>query len=193
MIAETKYCLANLANFNGRDSRATFWWYMLAIIILQVVLGALLAGPMMAGMMGSLAESAQQGISPEAAQAQALGTMFSSMQDWLIYGTVLAVISVILFAAAFVRRLHDSNKPGWIVLIPIATTAISQVMGYQFINDALPAMQAAMEAGDFAAMAQLQQDMQGYSAISYIGYLVAIVFGVMNSTPGPNRYGDASA
>ena len=146
MIAETKYCLANLANFNGRDSRATFWWYMLAIIILQVVLGALLAGPMMAGMMGSLAESARQGISPEAAQAEALGTMFSSMQDWLIYGTVLAVISVILFAAAFVRRLHDSNKPGWIVLIPIATTAISQVMGYQFINDALPAMQAAMEA-----------------------------------------------
>jgi uncharacterized membrane protein YhaH (DUF805 family) len=193
MIAETKYCLANLTNFEGRDSRPTFWWYVLAIMLVQMVLGIVITVPMMGGMVTSMVDAAQQGMDPEAAQAMAMGRMLSSMQDWVIYGSVLSAISIALFAAAFVRRLHDSGKPGWIVWVPIATTVISQGLGFLYMGDAMAAMQTAMSSGDLETMAGVQRDMQLYSSIGYLGYLVVILFGVMDSTPGPNRYGDAPA
>jgi uncharacterized membrane protein YhaH (DUF805 family) len=193
MIAETKYCLANLTNFQGRDSRPTFWWYVLAIVLVQIVLGIVIAVPMMGGMVTSMIDAAQQGTDPQTAQAMAMGRMLSSMQDWVAYGAGLSVISIALFAAAFVRRLHDSGKPGWIVWIPIATTVISQGLGLLYMGDAMAAMQAAMSSGDVDAMTGVQRDMQLYSSVGYLGYLVVILFGVMDSTPGPNKYGDASA
>jgi len=37
MIEAVKYGLANYVNFNGRTGRATFWWWVLAVILAAIV------------------------------------------------------------------------------------------------------------------------------------------------------------
>jgi len=71
------------AKFDGRASRAEFWWFALANILVFVVLAILLA----------------------------IADIF-----WILYiGYALAVI--VPSIALAIRRLHDTNKSGWWLLI----------------------------------------------------------------------------
>lgn len=85
------YCLSNYANFNGRGSRSEFWWFLLAVFVVQVVIQGLLN--------------------------LVLGDGFIFTLLALVVGVGLAIP---LYAAGS-RRMHDTGKSGWLqllVLIP---------------------------------------------------------------------------
>lgn len=191
MIAETKHCLRNLANFQGRDSRQTFWYYIVALIILQFGLGMVLVVPLMASMMGNMAQVVQSNAPPDQVGAAMFAQMGPMMKSQMQVSAVLAVITAILFVAAFVRRLHDSDKPGWIALVPLATVAVGQYYIYTQLDPLIDGMMAAMQTNDPQQVLAFEQQMRWMSIIGWAGYLVVIVFGAMKSTPGPNRYGEA--
>ena len=193
MIAETKHCLRNLTNFNGRDSRSTFWWYVLALVILQFLLGLVAAIPMAVGVMGEAMTMAQNGAPPDDLNGALFGMMGPMLKNQLLIGMGISVLMAALFSAAFVRRLHDSNKPGWIVLLPLGTLAFSQIYGFMNIDAMMQSMQLAAESGSIDQIGDMQRQIQGYSAVGYLGYLIVILFGVFDSTPGPNRYGEGPA
>ena len=46
MFEAIKYNLAHLADFTGREDRPTFWWYVLFLLVLDILLGL---EPMIAG------------------------------------------------------------------------------------------------------------------------------------------------
>ena len=189
MIQETKHGLRNLTNFDGRDGRQTFWLYVVALVILNFALGMVASVPMLANMFGSAMHSAQSGASPEQMQVTMLAAMGPALKTQVIVGAVLALITSLLFVAAFVRRLHDSNKTGWIALIPLMTTVYAHVFTFSHVDEMIGIMQAAMAANDPQAVMEMQRTMQAYSAVGWLGYLVVIVFGVLQGTHGPNKYG----
>ncbi|MDA1174910.1 MAG: DUF805 domain-containing protein, partial [Chloroflexi bacterium] len=83
-------CLSKYASFSGRASRAEYWWWVLAVILLQV---GLFAVAIAAG---------------ETSLAAAVGLA------WIVVvlGTFLPSI------AAAVRRLHDTDRSGsWLLLV----------------------------------------------------------------------------
>ena len=87
----------NYANFEGRSSRAAFWWWVLCAVLVSAALGLLLVS------------AAQSG--PGAGGAAAfiyLGFGFAT----LIPGIALNV-----------RRLHDTDKSGWWLLLGIVPFA----------------------------------------------------------------------
>lgn len=87
--------IANVLNFNGRASRSAYWWYALALFIVDVVL------QIISGIAGSLALT-------------------------LLIGLILIVVGLSGLSVG-VRRLHDSDKSGWLLLlgiIPIIGTII---------------------------------------------------------------------
>ncbi|WP_137699666.1 DUF805 domain-containing protein [Marimonas lutisalis] len=89
-----KTCLTEkYATFSGRASRSEYWWFALAMIIGAVVV--------------SLIETAIFG-APAPGQR---GTQPLSM----LYSLAL----IIPITAAGFRRLHDSGRPGWYILIPL--------------------------------------------------------------------------
>lgn len=97
MVDSYKKFLKNYANFNGRSTRADYWWVTLANIIISFVLGFI------------------GGLIPDLAGLTAMLTGLYS----------LAII--IPGIAIVVRRLHDINKSGWfylIALIPLVGTII---------------------------------------------------------------------
>lgn len=87
MVDSYKRFWKNYANFNGRSTRADYWWVCLANFLIGFVLG-LISGiiPDLAGVLSAV----------------------SSLYSLAILVPTLALI---------VRRLHDINKSGWWYLI----------------------------------------------------------------------------
>jgi uncharacterized membrane protein YhaH (DUF805 family) len=85
-----KHVFSNLTNFSGRASRSEFWWFYLFLVIVEIIFAVIL---------NVVVGNSSSG----------------SLSTFLFY-----VIYVVLFLASLsvsVRRLHDSNKSGWLVLL----------------------------------------------------------------------------
>ncbi|MBD3814359.1 MAG: DUF805 domain-containing protein, partial [Betaproteobacteria bacterium] len=65
MLGSIKYNLANLANFNGRDARQTFWYYVLFLVVIQFGAGIIAAIPMYSQIFSSAFNGAQSGMSEQ--------------------------------------------------------------------------------------------------------------------------------
>ena len=139
--------LEKYADFTGRASRPEYWWYVLALCIGYLVL--------------HIVES-----------IVGLDHMF------LTYGplTLLLMLGTLVPSiAAGVRRLHDTNRSGWWLLIALVPYGLVAIVG----------LMAAAGGGLFALMAMM--GLIGFVALA--GAVVLLVFMVLPGTPGDNRYG----
>ena len=125
MLEAIKHGLGNLLNFGGRDARQAFWYYVLFVYLVMTAISVVVVVPMMvqaiaAGFRQGVAAS-QSGdpvagqLAVEAAIANAMTGMMANLM-WI--GSITNVLMMALLAASFVRRLHDSDLPGWWALIP---------------------------------------------------------------------------
>jgi uncharacterized membrane protein YhaH (DUF805 family) len=83
-----KHVFGNLTNFSGRASRSEFWWFYLFIVIVGTILSII---------------------------ASATGA--SSSSGGRVITFIIYVVVVLALLSVSVRRLHDSNKSGWLVLL----------------------------------------------------------------------------
>lgn len=189
MIRETKHCLAHLTDFEGREARQTFWLYVLALVILQFLIGILAAIPLGVSMFDTIFEGVQGGADPADMEGLVLASMSDGLETTFWISSAANVLTAALFVAAFVRRLHDAGFAGYWAVIPLAAQAVSIAYGFSQIDD-LQTMFAS--APDVATMEQMEADLTSSPAsyISWIGYIVVIGFGVLKSQEGPNRYGE---
>jgi uncharacterized membrane protein YhaH (DUF805 family) len=101
-----KTCFSKYVTFSGRASRSEYWWFALFIIISSAVLG--------------LIDGAIFGSDPVTQQPNGLlRPLFT-----------LAILLPVL--AAGWRRMHDSGRPGWLLLLPMLVsfaTAFFLMMG----------------------------------------------------------------
>ncbi len=138
--------LEKYADFTGRAPRAEYWWYTLAIVIVSLVL--------------TIVESI----------AGLRGMIFG------VYGPLTALFwlaTIVPGIAVGVRRLHDTNRSGWwlLLFVPYLITMIMTAR--------------AAAAGNLAAIG-------GFGLLSLVGLglsIVLLVFMVLPGTPGDNRYG----
>ena len=161
MLEAIKYNLAHLADFSGREDRPTFWWYVLFLVIVDIVLGLLITS--LGGGFSAGIEAAQAGASQQDIQAQMLQQMSGGV---MLLSAAINLLVTALFVAAFVRRLHDSGNSGWWAAIAVLAQVASII----------------------AAFLQVPR----LGLLGWVATLIVIVFGVMKSSPGANRYGEAS-
>jgi uncharacterized membrane protein YhaH (DUF805 family) len=138
------------ADFNGRAPRAEYWWYALALTVVLVVLMIIEA---LVGL-----------------NKMILG----------VYGPLTALLylaTIVPGIAVSVRRLHDTNRSGWWLLL-IVPYVISAVL----MMRAMAAATAAGTAPAFGAAGIL-------GLIGLVGCIVLLVFYCLPGTPGDNRYG----
>ena len=138
--------LNKYADFSGRAPRAEYWWWTLAIIVVAIVI--------------SIVESIL-GLSQMVGPYGPLSLLF--MLALLVPGLAVTV-----------RRLHDTNRSGWWMLIAVIPYAI---LGFM--------------AGGAAASG----DMSGLAAagligiVALVGAIVLLVFMVLPGNKGDNRFG----
>lgn len=95
MVTAVKTVLSKYATFSGRAARPEYWWWVLATIILFLVLG-LIDGALVAPMLGF------EAFEPTAGQPISL---------------IASLGLLIPNLAVAARRLHDTDKSGWWLLL----------------------------------------------------------------------------
>jgi uncharacterized membrane protein YhaH (DUF805 family) len=96
--------LKRYADFQGRSTRMEFWMFTLFVTIVMIVLQVLL-GIMFASSMS---------VDPQTGVVTGGGIGMAAIIIWVFYLAIL-VPSI----AVAVRRMHDQDKSGWFILIPI--------------------------------------------------------------------------
>jgi uncharacterized membrane protein YhaH (DUF805 family) len=139
--------LEKYADFSGRAPRAEYWWYTLALIIAYIVI--------------MIVESI----------AGLRGMVFG------VYGPltlILALGTIVPNLAVGVRRLHDTNRSAWwlLLLAPYLVFAILTVMALRSGNG--------MAAAGMAGLTGI---------VGLVCCIVYLVLMVLPSQPGENRYG----
>jgi uncharacterized membrane protein YhaH (DUF805 family) len=112
MATAVKTVLGKYATFSGRAPRSEYWWWLLAMIILFTVL-ALIDGALIAPMAG------MDAFQPDAGQPMSL---------------VVSLGLLLPNLAVTVRRLHDTDRSGWWILlglIPVIGTIVLLVFYVQ--------------------------------------------------------------
>lgn len=112
MITAIKTVLGKYATFSGRATRPEYWWWLLATIILFTVLG-LLDGGLIAPMMGF------ETFSPDAGQPVSM---------------VVSLALLLPNLAVAVRRLHDTDRSGWWLLLSLIPLLGTLVLLYFFVQ-----------------------------------------------------------
>ena len=192
MLTAIKYNLANLGNFKGRQGRSSFWFYVLFLVIIQIAISFLISIAMTGPMMGDVFSAAQQGASEAEIQKRMFDRLAGMMRVSAWSSSIVTLAMVGLILAAFTRRLHDSNKPGWIAPL----TALIQLCGIALqiasIDKAVRVVTLA-RTGDIAGIQEAQGALMLNGLVAWIPVVIVIVFGVWPSTDGDNRYGPEPA
>jgi uncharacterized membrane protein YhaH (DUF805 family) len=146
------------ADFSGRAPRPEYWWFVLANIVLYFV----------ATIIDSLL---------------GLNTMIAG-----IYGPLTLIVAFGLLIpglAAAVRRLHDTNRSGWWMLLVIVPYFIFGFLMARSASSIDPA--TGMPTGEgMGSMALV-------GLLALAGAIAMIVFLVLPGTDGDNKYGPKPA
>lgn len=109
-IESIKTVLSKYAVFNGRARRSEFWWYYLAVTIVETILYVALVVPGLSAYTAATMEAAMAG-----------STVAPAMPGSLTAGyLVVSLVGLALFLptlGASVRRLHDTDRSGFWVLL----------------------------------------------------------------------------
>lgn len=116
MIEAYKKFWSNYANFNGRTSRADYWWTFLANVLVGMIIGFVCG--FISGLTGASNVEASSG----------LPALLS-----LLYSLAIFVPSL----ALAVRRLHDINKSGWYLLMGLIPLAGGIILLVYYLSDSV--------------------------------------------------------
>ncbi|MEJ2458813.1 MAG: DUF805 domain-containing protein [Novosphingobium sp.] len=192
MIEAIRYNLSNLTNFSGRDSRSTFWFYVLFLALIQIGVTVGLSIVLGGTAVVDAVQSARAGADQAAMQQHIIAKMAGMMRMTMWLSVVLSFLMTLLLAASFTRRLHDSNKSAWIAALALALQFLSIVLTIGIIGEMVTFI-GSMKLDDPAAMqaaAQAQRSKYGLQGLlGWVPLLMVIVFGVWPSSDGDNRYG----
>ncbi|WP_170479672.1 DUF805 domain-containing protein [Ruegeria arenilitoris] len=112
MVSAVQKVFSNYATFSGRASRSEYWWWFLALLIFMLILGVLDAfviAPLLGFQAGD--ENAGQPLS------------------------LLASLAVLLpNLAVGARRLHDTDRSGWWLLIGLIPLIGFLILIYFFVQ-----------------------------------------------------------
>ena len=146
-IEWAKRPIEKYAEFSGRASRSEYWWFFLAIVVAYIVVSIVENIVGLNQMMGP----------------------YGILSLLLLLGTLVPSIAV------GVRRLHDTNRSGWwilIALVPYGLMALAGVM----------ALAGAGALGLLAMMGLI-------GIVAMVGAVVLLIFMVLPGTPRDNNYG----
>jgi len=189
MFRSIGHNLARLAVFSGRESRSLYWPYVIAVFVLGMVAGLVL---MVAPVMDMLVRTSEYLQShPEGLPTPAPGQpgvlppeLMPDFGSMLVPMALVNLVSLLLYAAATVRRLHDREWSGWWAALPLPFQLIGMLVGRQ-------AMAAMLHPDASPSPVVLLSSLNSLAHWAAFIFLVVILAG--EPTPGPNRYGDPVA
>jgi uncharacterized membrane protein YhaH (DUF805 family) len=154
--------LKRYAQFNGRSRRKEYWMWVLFVILATIVLSIL------DSMLGLGGRSA---VGPGEMQG---GFSYGASVTGGVLATIFAVATFVPSLAVAVRRLHDIDRSGWWILLPLLPYLLGLVI---MVGGAMAANPALAMLGGLALL------------VGVICAIVLLVWYCSAGTNGPNRFG----
>ncbi len=101
-VEATRVCFTKYFVFSGRASRPEYWWFFLFVIIVSVVLSVI--------------------------DTTVFGTDLETSDSSGPLSSIFQLMVLVPLLAAGWRRLHDSGRPGWYLLLPAALSLATTFM-----------------------------------------------------------------
>lgn len=183
-----RHNIVECLNFQTRDPRSAYWWYVLFMTLGSMVtflLDILLFWPAMDDMLPFLAGS------------------FSSISDFYInvmpITTFWYLLNLLPLMAVGVRRMHDCNRPGWWYLAAVVFVAVMSFVTFVIVGPQSAEMmtvafnpEASMD--DVNALLEQMEEINATSSIlsgiQTLGSILIIIWMASKGTAGPNQYGE---
>lgn len=183
----TKACFRKFLDFSGRSSRPEFWRFVLFMFlgsIVCVILNAVLFGP-------TIEYVVKVSTDASGVQTQQNAAVQNYDGGWI--GTVFSLVCLIPFLAVGWRRMHDTGRPGWLMIaIPAAGFAVAY--GILYLNS-YPIL---IDPSGIPDGIEMPSELHGQRspAVFLIGWLIAflalvatIVLLAGRTQIEPNKYG----
>ena len=138
--------LQKYADFSGRAPRPEYWWYTLAVIVLGIIVST-------------------------------IESTLGLPRLYLTYGPLSLLLMLALIApglAVTVRRLHDTGRSGWWILVALVPYAAMMV-----------AAGGAVASGSMGALAGAGL----LTIVALCGAIALLIFMILPGTARDNRYG----
>lgn len=192
MFAAIAYNLRNVANFKGRDGRGIFWRYFLFVVLLNLAIMLAVSIPVFANVLVEASAAAQPG-NQAALESAVLDSMVQlGLPGMLVQtGLWLGLLNIILMAASFTRRAHDSGLPGMVLLIPVGLQMVWMYFSYRQLEGLESTLRAAVESTEAGVAPQVQVGMIAQDLIGWLVIIVVAAIGIIKSQPTPNQYADS--
>ncbi|GAA0329706.1 DUF805 domain-containing protein [Sphingomonas oligophenolica] len=155
--------LKRYAQFSGRSRRKEYWMWVLFTVLAGIVLGFI---DRILGLGGRSVVLPQPGSS---------GVFYSAFINRGLLANLFTLATIIPSLAVSVRRLHDTNRTGWWLLLPVLPYLIGFVLLFTGMATANQSLTIIGGVGVFAGV---------------ICAIVLLVWYCTAGTPGPNDYGD---
>lgn len=191
MIEATKDCLRKYIRFSGRSDSYEFWGFMLACFvasILAAILNAVVFGPEVSTTFKTTVTSA--------------GEIKQGFHTQTSYGpgpftTILGVLTAVPMLSAAWRRMQDTGRPGWYLLVPAVPVAGLYAALAAAPKLAVPvseqARAAAPQLPEFIEIPQPAIWLVAGTLIAAFATLALWIFWLTRASDGDNRYGPPQA
>jgi uncharacterized membrane protein YhaH (DUF805 family) len=149
--------LRQYATFSGRARRSEYWWFYLFTVLAG--LGAAVVDGLLGAVLGRNVE---------------------------VVNLVVSLAVLVPSIAVGARRLHDTGRTGWWLLLPVVPLLLTVVLAvpamvlglFAAVDGGFDVVGGATVAGFFLSL-----------ALMLVGGIVLLVFFCQDSQPGPNKYG----
>ena len=160
MTQAVRSALSNYATFSGRARRSEYWWFYLSTVVIGLVASGIDA------LLNSVFDNA-------------LG----------VVGSVTSVALLLPSLAVTSRRLHDTGRTGWWMVLPIVPLILAFVVSITagFLLVVL-SFRSDVDAGQLLTWL-LVAPLVGLGVLLVAAFIVLLVFLCQDSRPGPNKYG----
>ena len=187
-----RYHFKHLLVFYGRDSRQTFWYWFLFLFIVNIAATLIMTLPVTMDAVAVGYDAAKDG-DEAAAQAAMMSQMAVVMKRVIVISLAVGVINLMLMAAPLVRRVHDSGNTGLWAIVAGAIYLASLALTWSRADEAVALMRRLAAAHDPQMALGMQTRVAWDGLLGYVPLIMVIAFGLLKSTPGPNRYGGRPA
>ncbi len=114
-------CYANILNFSGRARRAEYWWFFLFLVLAGIAV-----------QVGFLSVLWRDPAFVSALQDPVrLNAWMKQSEEMLTYSLYAGVAYIVLAwlpqLSVTIRRLHDTNRSGWFIFMPLAVAVLAGI------------------------------------------------------------------
>jgi len=191
MISAAAYNLRHAFNPHGRDGRKVFWKHFLFVVLLNLLCAALIMVPAFGSLIGDISANSNALEASELEAALLRDMAQTGLAKHLAQlGLGLGVMNIVLLSASIIRRCHDANLPGIILMVPLALQLIWMFFAFGQLSKIDATIERAAQARAVGQSATIDPAMIAQDMLGWIVVLIVILIGLAKSQPGPSRYGE---